>query len=170
MVGAAQEEARRLGHPFLGTEHLLLALVDLDNSYAGRTLREAGVDPDDIRQRLHAIIGDGLDPEALRSLGIDLAQVRELAERRFGPGALDSVRRPHALVRHLPVTRRVKTVLERSVRAARRFGQQSIRPEHLLLGMIDGGGGIAIRVLREAGIDISGLRTTITGHLDTEAA
>ncbi len=170
VVGRAQEQARQLGHPFLGTEHLLLAVLDDTAGYTAAALRTCGVDTGDIRRRILSMIGDRLDAEALTSLGIDLQRVREVTEARFGAGALASTRWPTPIKGHLPVTRRVKAVLELAGRAARRLGQQMITPEHLTLGILDDGGGIAVRALTDAHVEIDELRLDIATHLQRDAA
>lgn len=170
VVGRAQEQARQLGHPFLGTEHLLLGVLDDVDGYPVAALRARGVDTGDIRRRILLMIGDRLDSEALATLGIDLQRVREVTEAQFGAGALASTRWPAPITGHLPLTRRVKVVFELSGRAARRLGQQVIAPEHLMLGILDDGGGIAVRVLKDAHIEIGELRLDIATHLQRNAA
>src|SRR4051794_22022149 len=150
MISQAQEQARQLGHTFLGTEHLLLALLDDVDGYTVAALRAGGTDTGDIRRRIISMIGDRLDAEALTSIGIDLQRVREVTEARFGAGALASTRRSIPVKGHLRPTRRLKAVLELSARAARRLGQQTLSPEHLMLGILDDGGGVAIRALTDA--------------------
>jgi ATP-dependent Clp protease ATP-binding subunit ClpA len=170
VVSRAQEQARYLGHPFLGTEHLLLGVLDDPNGYPVAALRSAGVDTGDVRRQVLSMIGDPLDAEALTSLGIDLQRVREVTEVHFGVGALASTRWPAPIRGHLPVTRRAKTVLALSARAARRLGQQTITPEHLMLGILDDGGGVAIRALEGAHVDMSALRRDIAAFLERDAA
>ena len=170
VVGRAHEQARQLGHPFLGTEHLLLALLDEADGYTAAALRSSGTDTGDIRRQILWMIGDRLDAEALTSLGIDLQRVREVTEKRFGAGALASTRWPTPIKGHLPLTRRVKTVLELSARAARRLGQQTIRPEHLMLGILDDGAGVAVRALKDTHVEITELRLDIATYLQGHAA
>ena len=170
VVDRAQEQARQLGHPFLGTEHVLLAMLDEADAYPVAALRSSGADADDIRRCILSLIGGRLDAAALTSLGIDLQSVREVAEKHFGVGALETTRRPTPIKGHLPPTRRVKTVLELSARSARRLGQQTIRAEHLMLGILDDGGGVAIRALKDAHVGIPALRLDIANHLVRDAA
>lgn len=170
VVGVAQQQARQLGHPFLGTEHLLLAVLDDADGYTVAALRARGADTGDVRRGILWMIGDRLDAEALTSLGIDLERVREVAESQFGQGALASTRWPAPIDGHLPLTRRVKTVLELGARAARRLGHQTITTEHLMLGILDDGGGIAVRALKDAHVGIAGLRLDIATHLQSNAA
>lgn len=89
-VRLAQEEARALGHDYLGTEHLLLGLIAEGTGVAARILTQLGIDPETTRSRLVEIIGRGPptkpDREALRSIGIDIDVVRSKIEEAFGPG------------------------------------------------------------------------------------
>src|SRR5262245_27581366 len=89
----AREEAKRLGHRFIGTEHLLLALMDRRAGHTSALLQELGLTQDAVRAaiRSHTAALDALgsvDAEALRSIGIDLDVVRSTLERTFGPDAL----------------------------------------------------------------------------------
>jgi ATP-dependent Clp protease ATP-binding subunit ClpA len=95
IVTAAQEHARRLGHSFIGCEHLLLAAASMPEP-AGAVLRDHGVTPARVESEIARHVGlgrtrdllCGLDREALASIGIDLDTVRARIEERFGPGAL----------------------------------------------------------------------------------
>ena len=97
-VVGAQAEARALGHGWIGTEHLLLAVLRDPDRPVARQLAGLGLTHD----RLHAEVvttlgGDHDDGSALRDLGIDLDAVRARVEEQFGPGALDlASRRPRA--------------------------------------------------------------------------
>jgi hypothetical protein len=105
----AQHEARRLGHNYIGCEHLLLAAAGLAEP-AGAVLREQGVTPERVEAEIVRTVGrgqaadpdgraadptgrgdplHGLDREALASIGIDLDVVRARLEAAFGPDALD---------------------------------------------------------------------------------
>jgi len=94
VVVQAQHAARRLGHNYIGCEHLLLAAAAIGEP-AGAVLRDQGVTPERIEGLLRTIgrgqaadpLG-GLDREALASLGIDLDVVRARIEVTFGPDAL----------------------------------------------------------------------------------
>jgi hypothetical protein len=91
----AQEEARRLGHGYLGCEHLLLAAVAADEP-AAAVLRDHGVTPERVEAEIVRLIGRGpgadplrgVDHEALAAIGIDLDVVRARIEAAFGPDAL----------------------------------------------------------------------------------
>jgi hypothetical protein len=105
----AQHEARRLGHNYIGCEHLLLAAAGLAEP-AGAVLRDQGVTPERVEAEIVRTVGrgqaadpdgraadptgrgdplHGLDREALASIGIDLDVVRARLEAAFGPDALD---------------------------------------------------------------------------------
>jgi len=97
VVFQAQEGARRLGHTYIGCEHLLLAAASAaDGEPAGAVLREHGITPELIRAEIVHMIGhrptsdplSGLDSEALAAIGIDLDVVRARIEAAFGPDAI----------------------------------------------------------------------------------
>jgi ATP-dependent Clp protease ATP-binding subunit ClpA len=95
VVVQAQAAARRLGHDFIGCEHLLLATAST-GAPASAVLRDQGVTPERIEAEIIRILGrgrtadllGGLDSEALASIGIDLDAVRTRLEAAFGPDAL----------------------------------------------------------------------------------
>lgn len=95
VVVHAQEHARRLGHRYIGCEHLLLA-VAATRVPAGAVLREHGVTPDHVEEEIVRRIGLGggaglfsdLDRDALSAIGIDLDAVRARIEASFGTEAL----------------------------------------------------------------------------------
>jgi ATP-dependent Clp protease ATP-binding subunit ClpA len=97
VIVQAQVNARRLGHNYIGCEHLLLAAATVD-APASAVLREQGVTPERIEAEILRIIGPGqdadngdplrgLDREALAAIGIDLDLVRARIEAAFGPDA-----------------------------------------------------------------------------------
>jgi len=95
VIVQAQKEARRLGHNYIGCEHLLLAVAGVSEP-AADVLRDQGVTPERVEAEIVRIIGrgsadplSGLDREALAAIGIDLDVVRARLEAAFGPGALD---------------------------------------------------------------------------------
>jgi ATP-dependent Clp protease ATP-binding subunit ClpA len=186
-VVLSQEAARRLQHRYIGTEHLLLALLN-DDGVAGQVLGEAGI----TRERAEAAIErylsrgkDGqpfspTDAEALRSIGIDVDEVRARIEEHFGPIPLEPpvppVRRRFSLRRderrttgpvkgHIPFTARAKKVLELSLREALRLKSKDIRTEHMLLGLLREGEGLAALVLVQHGNDLDALRRQIEQRL-----
>jgi ATP-dependent Clp protease ATP-binding subunit ClpA len=95
VVAQAQEHARRLGHNYIGCEHLLLAAAS-SGEPAGAALREHGVTPEGVEAEIVRLVGLGqaaglfsaLDRDALAAIGIDIDAVRAQIEAAFGPGAL----------------------------------------------------------------------------------
>ena len=89
IVVQAQANARRLGHNWIGCEHLLMAAAMADDP-VGEVLRDHGVTRERIEATILSTIGPlrDLDKEALASIGIDLDAVRAKIEAEFGPDAL----------------------------------------------------------------------------------
>ncbi|WP_282202723.1 Clp protease N-terminal domain-containing protein [Kitasatospora fiedleri] len=168
VVELAAQEARRMHHDHLGTEHLLLGLLAQPQDPAARVLGGFGLDLEGGRRAvLRALGGSGpeRDAAALAAIGIDLAAVREAVESDFGAGALDApppARRPR---RGGPrFTDRGRQVMALALRAATGRRARRIETGHLLLGLLREGGGVAVRVLREQGVDLADLER------ETEAA
>jgi ATP-dependent Clp protease ATP-binding subunit ClpA len=157
-VLTADRHAGALRHGWIGTEHLLLGLLDDHERRAARILVDHGVTGPWVRAEVERIVGAGepdLDADALATLGIDLDAVRERVERTFGPGAL--ARRPGRRRRvasdgRRPFTPRAKKVLELSLREALARGDSFIGAEHVLLGLLREGDGVAARILAERGV------------------
>jgi ATP-dependent Clp protease ATP-binding subunit ClpA len=157
VIELAQIEARELGHSWVGTEHLILALADEDFGVTTEVLREAGIDSFTFKAALEAELGTGeegraRDAEALRTIGIDLDEVQRRIEDAFGPGSLD----PPAMeckrsVRwgHIPFTPKSKRALELSLREALRLGHKYIGCEHILLGVLRDRSSTASRLIEE---------------------
>ncbi|GAA1569159.1 Clp protease N-terminal domain-containing protein [Actinomadura kijaniata] len=171
-VVTAQEVARELGDGEIGTEHVLLGLLEADGS-AAATLRAHGLDPGGLRARLdHARRPEGpLDAEALRLIGIDLEAVRAAAEWSFGEGALDAPAGRFRKSRkgHIPFTKQAKKSLELALRHAIRLKQNHISSGHVLLGVLHDPEFTSVRVLRAAGADVDALRADVTRRI-AEAA
>ncbi len=127
VMALSQEEAKRLNHNYIGTEHLLLGLI-----------RE----------------GEGIAAKTFMNLGIDLEEVRGEVENLVGPGE-------EGVSENVGYTPRVKTVIELSMEEARRMGHNYIGTEHLLLGLVREGEGIAAKVLQELGIDLERARDEV---------
>jgi ATP-dependent Clp protease ATP-binding subunit ClpA len=200
VVTGAQEQARALHHSYIGTEHLLLALLVNDaDGPAGRALAGAGVRAETVRDEIVRRVGGraGLgeaDAQALRAIGIDLDAVRAKVDESFGPGALDADeplggppapsrglidrlrgrrRPPRArgaeFAKARPPTRRTKTVLELSLREALRLRSDHIGPEHILLGLLREGQGLAVQILVEGGASLEDLRRRVQDGDDRAA-
>jgi ATP-dependent Clp protease ATP-binding subunit ClpA len=168
-VAVAQEEARQLRHPCIGTEHLLLAMAR-GRGAAAQALHAHGITAGPLRQRVLALTGDELDGEALAAVGIDLDHVKAATEAHLGPGALEAGRHREMKKGHLPICKRTKKVLELALREALQLKSGEIGSGHLLLGLIRDGEGLAVSLLREARIDLSTLRTEVTELMRDQAA
>ena len=138
VIMLAQEEARRLGHNFVGTEQILLGLIGE---------------------------GTGIGPKVLKSMGVNLKDARVEVEKIIGRGS-------GFVAVEIPFTPRAKRVLELSLEEARQLGHNYIGTEHLLLGLIREGEGVAARVLENLGVDLSKVRSQIIRSLgdNTEVA
>ncbi|MFG2000286.1 Clp protease N-terminal domain-containing protein [Spirillospora sp. NPDC048911] len=174
-VTGAQQEARELGHGRIGPEHVLLALLANDGP-AAAAMRAQGLELTAMRATVARLAaetsGDPLDPEALRTLGIDLDAVREATEQTFGEGALDAPpgRFRGSGKRHLPFSPPAKKSLELSLRQALRLKHNHIGAGHVLLGILQDRDSRAVRVLVESGADLDALRTEVTRLITAEAA
>ena len=98
--------------------------------------------------------GEGVAAKALDQLGISLDAVRELVQEMIGSGATPSTG-------HIPFTPRAKKVLELSLREALQLGHNYIGTEHILLGLIREGEGIAAKALVKLGADLNTVRQTV---------
>ena len=187
----AQQEARQLGHPYIGTEHVLLGLIHDPQSPTARLLRPAGVVPATVRTDIQRLVGDKFeidlsftetdaeDAAALKAIGIDLAKVRAAIEESFGAGSLQlsrpSPRRRRLFGRrtgggHIPFSSRAKKVLELSLREALRLKHNFIAPEHIMLGLLREGEGLAGRILADHDVDFRRLRDELADSIRSEAA
>jgi ATP-dependent Clp protease ATP-binding subunit ClpA len=168
VVVSSQDEARRLHHHFIGTEHLLLGLLDQEGSATAAVLARHGLTRTAAVAAIQRFSGhEQLDAAALGTVGIDLDAVRDSVEAAFGPGALDtpSPDKGREVTGHIPFTRRAKKVLELSLREAVVLRSGSIADGHLVLGLLREGEGLAAKVLADRGIDFDVLRREITATL-----
>jgi ATP-dependent Clp protease ATP-binding subunit ClpA len=172
-VSGAQDEARELRHPFIGAEHLLVALAG--GSGAGSQVLQAhGLTQQVLRERLTAFTNNDLDAEALSALGIDLERVREATEANLGPGALDPRRAPMPKG-HIPFTKEGKKVLELSLREALRLKSREIDSGHVLLGLLREAESredddLTMRLLTDGGIQSDVLRSETERLIANRAA
>jgi len=160
-IARAQDEARGLGHEYIGTEHILAALAADERGVGGQVLRDCGLTADAIRSDIRNIVGGStLDRDALASIGIDLDEVRRRVEETFGPGALDRAS-GRSGPGHVPFTPRSKKSLELALKEAVGRGDDFIGSEHLLLGVARVDGGVACRILSEHGFTHQGLERAV---------
>src|SRR3954465_3827876 len=98
--------------------------------------------------------GEGVAAKALESRGISLEAVREKVEETIGPAGSSTTGSP-------PFTPRAKKVLELSLREALQLGHNYIGTEHMLLGLVREGEGVAAQVLQNLGADLSRVRQQV---------
>jgi ATP-dependent Clp protease ATP-binding subunit ClpC len=103
--------------------------------------------------------GDGVAAKALMTMGISLDAVRQAVEDIIGRGTQAPSEG------HIPFTPRSKKVLELSLREARQLGASYIGTEHILLGLIHEGDGVAAQVLVSSGVDLNRARQQVIGVL-----
>ncbi|AIU77785.1 MULTISPECIES: ATP-dependent protease ATP-binding subunit ClpC [Bacillus] len=127
VLALAQEEALRLGHTNIGTEHILLGLV-----------RE----------------GEGIAFKALEALGLNSDKMQKEVESLIGRGQESATSVPH-------YTPRAKKVIELSMDEARKLGHSYVGTEHILLGLIREGEGVAARVLNNLGVSLNKARQQV---------
>jgi ATP-dependent Clp protease ATP-binding subunit ClpA len=156
VVVNAQRDARELDQPSIGTAVLLLAVAEERSTAGSRVLLALGIGEGDIRDDIRRAAArerafSDEDEDALRSVGIDLDEVRRSVEESFGPGALDRGR--SARGGHIPFTRGAKKALELSLREALALGHRHIGTEHLLLGLVREERCSAARILAAHGFD-----------------
>jgi ATP-dependent Clp protease ATP-binding subunit ClpA len=174
VVTLANENASRLNHNHIGTEHLLLGLLAQPGTVSARVLNDHGVRQEEVFTQIARIVGTvpvgDLDAEALETIGIDLSTVREKVEAVFGPGALD--REPRRGRRgfllggtHIPFTARAKKVLELSLRESLALKHREIRDGHILLGLIREGEGLAAHLLADAGAEAEAIAAATRAEL-----
>ncbi len=190
VVVLAQAEARSLHHNYIGTEHLLLGLLGEPGGLAARVLRDLGVDRDEILKEIVDYVGtrplDQPDAKALDSIGIDLDAVRRRVDEAFGPDALQRTRSARARTEkrggfrarrhrrtcgegHIPFTPRAKKTLELSLREALALGHRYIGTEHILLGVLREGQGLAALLLSRTGLDFDMVRRRIVEELSPDS-
>nr|UAD84248.1 Clp protease ATP binding subunit [Gracilaria changii] len=137
VIMLAQEEARRLGHNFVGTEQILLGLIGE---------------------------GTGIAAQVLKSMNVNLKDARIEVEKIIGRGS-------GFVAVEIPFTPRAKRVLELSLEEARQLGHNYIGTEHLLMGLVREGEGVAARVLENLAVNVASIRTEVIQMLgdNTEA-
>lgn len=134
VVILAKEEAKRFNHDYIGTEHILLGLI-----------RE----------------GEGVAATVLKSLGLELNQIRLEIEKLVQPG-------PNTVISgDIPFTPQAKKAIELAMDEANAMGHNYIGTEHLLLGLIREGEGVAAQVLFNLGLDANKVREAVMELLGT---
>lgn len=133
VLALARKEADRFHHNYVGTEHLLLGLINL---------------------------GQGVAVNVLQKMGLDLETVRSAVEKQVGTG-------PEAKPSgNIPYTPRVKKVLALAGKEAKALNHSYVGTEHILLGLLREGEGVAARVLKSLNVDIESTRNQVLSELD----
>ena len=148
-LAAGASEARRLGHSFVGTEHVLLALVSRADAGATRVFEQLGIPVAAVEAALAPCLGGGtptIDPDALATLGIDFDVVRARLEETFGPGALEQT-----CAACLAICPRLKLAF---AYALDRAEGRPLAEEHILLGMLSVPESVAARILASLGVSL----------------
>jgi ATP-dependent Clp protease ATP-binding subunit ClpA len=168
VVTLAQQEARKLGRPNIGTQHLLLGILGAPDTAGALALEALGVGEPDVREDVRKLDRDrstfsDQDADALRSVGIDLDEVRRTVEETFGPGALERAATAggRSWSGHVPLTPGSKKALELALREAIHLGHRSIGTEHLLLGLVRDDTCSAARILAARGADRDRVRAAV---------
>src|SRR6056297_3382073 len=121
VVLKAQEESNKMGHNLIGTEHLLIGLIAIEEGLASKALKNVGLTYDQINKKVVEVVG-----------------VRNESTKKMPPQAI-------------AITPRVKKVFELATAAAQKLNHTHIGTEHLLIGLINEGEGVANKVLRDLG-------------------
>ena len=137
VLALARKEADRFHHNYVGTEHLLLGLINL---------------------------GQGVAVNVLQKMGLDLVTVRSAVEKQVGMG---QETKPSG---NIPFTPRVKKVLALASKEAKNLNHSYVGTEHILLGLLREGEGVAAQVLKSLDVDIERTRNEILSELDPNYA
>lgn len=137
VLALARKEADRFHHNYVGTEHLLLGLINL---------------------------GQGVAVNVLQKMGLDLDTVRNAVEKQVGKGP---AAKPSGNISYTP---RVKKVLALAGKEAKALNHSYVGTEHILLGLLREGDGVAARVLKSLDVDIERCRDEILSELDPNFA
>jgi ATP-dependent Clp protease ATP-binding subunit ClpC len=133
ILALARKEADRLNHNYVGTEHLLLGLIELER---------------------------GVAVDSLRKMGLDLATIRMEVEKMVGSGPEVKI------VGNIPYTPRVKRVLALAGKEAKALNHSYVGAEHVLLGLVRVGEGVAAHVLQRFGVGLERTRLEILRELE----
>ena len=129
----AKKEASRYNHHYVGTEHILLGLIDLNEGIALNALHRLGADPNAIRGEVESMVG-------------------------FGPDT--------KIVGEAPFTPKANAVIKFAIREAQEMKHSYVGTEHILLGILREGEGVAARVLESLGVSYDEARKIVMDELN----
>ncbi len=156
VIELAVDEARRLNHHYIGTEHLLLGLVREGEGIAAGVLESLGVNLEKVRTQTIQVLGQAGAPHAVSRSSFPqthfIKGVMEVGEEWFDT-----------------FTVQLSRVLSRAEEEAQRFHQNYIGTEHLLLALIRERKGVAASVLSNLGVDLNKVRSTVESILSEKA-
>lgn len=164
VLNFADEEAAKLNHHYIGTEHLLLGIVHEGKGVAAIALERSGLDLNNVRERMMQLLElvPPTEPHTPEGPGAQLKAALQ--------NVLSMARASQPCVER-GLTKRAKKVIELGVDEARRQGHHYIGTEHLLLGILREGEGLAARVLIQGcGLQLDPVRELVVQILQEPAA
>jgi ATP-dependent Clp protease ATP-binding subunit ClpC len=138
VITLAMEEAHRLGHNYLGTEHVLLGILREGNNLAVQALERMNIPPAELKARVEEILAGSHQVESFYVGG------------------------------QIALTPRAKRVLELAYSESKELNHPYVGTEHLLLGLLREGEGVAARALEEFGVDLPKTRTAVVALVSPE--
>jgi len=150
VMALAVDEALRLEHNYVGTEHMLLGLVSEGEGVAVHVLSNFGIELDRTRNEILSLLKQGQEKSnpVLSKIKTTMMQGEIVLAGR-----------------QAVLTRRAKKVIELAVDEARSLGYHYIGSEHLLLGILREGEGLAVRVMKSLEVDLEKVRSEILQSL-----
>jgi len=160
VIEHAMDQARGLGHHYVGTEHMLLGLLRVEDGIAAQVLTSMGVTLASVRAAVLAILNGAARPTQAR----DEHQAGDATpEAESAPQAPRSVEAPSRVGAEFyrRFTDRARKVMQLTNQEAQRYNHEFIGTEHLLLALIMEGSGVAAEVLRSLELDLGKLRGAV---------
>jgi ATP-dependent Clp protease ATP-binding subunit ClpA len=172
VVELAVDEARRMNHHYIGTEHLLLGLVREGEGIAAGVLQSFGINLEQVRWETLAVLNQTGTKSAQGSVQEDVSTTHDVGAAAEPGAALNQgplqdkddrvaeyIGDPKS--RFAKFTERSRRVLSYSQEEAQRFQHNYIGTEHLLLGLAREGGGVAAKVLNNLGVELNKVRSAV---------
>ena len=166
----ALEEQRDFKHNFLGTEHLLLALLTVEGSVAFDVFRKCGIELEQAREEVLNLLGSGLDSEEGQPSS-RIAQQESVNQRKSRNSEQKKKRRERSKKlrarkklkssMYERFTDRARRVMQLANQEAQRFNHEYIGTEHILLGLVKEGSGVACNVLTNLEVELREVRLEV---------